>query len=146
MMRDYSYRYTAVLGGRQKVSGRKAKMRATVANNSVRPRAAVVKSTARTRAAVARLTSGDCLLKGAGVIVTMTMLMGVVSSYWLDANIRSGLDELARLKQQREEISLRHDKMAAQRTELLSRAYLVAAAEKLELYPMSEKQIRKFTR
>lgn len=118
MVRDYSYRYNAVLGARQKVSGRRTRARAGQESNR----------------------GENWLLKGTGVIVTVAMLLGLISSYWFDANIRRGLDELGQLQQQQQEFRLRHDQMLARRNELLSRTYLVAAAEKLELFPITAKQ------
>lgn len=113
-MRDYSKKYSGVLGGRQKIS-----LNRTGGSDQQQP------------------------FRIIGVVTVVAILLGVVSSLWFGLALRDGLGRLDKGKQERMELSAANVALSAEKEALLQQKKIEAAAVRLGLFPPSEQQMRK---
>lgn len=112
-MRDYSKKYSNVIGGRQKIS----------VNRPGGPE--------------------EQPFRIIGVVTIVAMLLGVVSSMWFGVALRDGLEGLGKGKQENIELSAVKARLSAEKEALLQQKIIETAAEGLGLFPPSENQKRK---
>ncbi|MGV1098065.1 hypothetical protein ACUUL3_01455 [Thiovibrio sp. JS02] len=113
-MRDYSKKYSAVVGSRQRVSGRNP-----------------------------RGPEQGGILKLVGVVAVVAMLVGVASSIWFGMALQAGLGKLDKSKQERQVLLTTNRLLSDEREALLRQEKIEMAAKVIGLYPPSEKQIRR---
>ncbi|MEA2083215.1 MAG: hypothetical protein U9O82_03025 [Thermodesulfobacteriota bacterium] len=114
MIQDYAHRYTLVMGERQKVSYQDK----TGFNRS------------------------GLFWKVSGVTVVVLLLFGMVFSYWIGGQIRSGLGELTRNRMIYHKFSGLKKEMVVHRGNLLALENFEATAGELGLYQPTDEQIR----
>jgi len=113
LVRDYSKKYSNVIGGRQKIS----------VNRPGGPE--------------------EQPFRIIGVVTIVAILLGVVSSIWFGGALRDGLERLGKGKQENIELSAAKVRLSAEKEALLQQQIIEAAAEGLGLFPPSENQKRK---
>ena len=114
MIQDYAHRYTLVMGERQKVSARDK----TDSN------------------------SYGLFWKVSGVTVVGLLFLGMIFSYWIGDQIRSGLGELTQNRMIYHEFSGVKKEMEAHRGNLLALENFEATAGEFGLYKPTNEQIR----
>jgi len=114
MIQDYAHRYTLVMGERQRVSSRD--------------------ETGSGRSGL--------LWKASGVMVIVLMLIGMVFSYWIGWQIRSGLGELAQSRTIYQKFSGLKKEMEVRRDNLLALENFQARAGEFGLYRPTDRQVR----
>ncbi|MEW6500151.1 MAG: hypothetical protein ACOY8P_06845 [Thermodesulfobacteriota bacterium] len=75
-----------------------------------------------------------------GILLTAVMLIGIGISVWFGWAVRSGLGELEREKRTRQQLMLRHEKLAGERQVLMRKERFEATAATLGLYPPRDEQ------
>lgn len=116
MIQDYSQRYS-VTGQRQKV---------------------------RRHSATVSISKDVLLWKAMVVAVTVSIIIGVISSFWFGLQVERGLAELKSAKRVLLEDRLQTRALTAARNHLRDQGKIEAEAAKLGLFPPSAQQIRHF--
>ncbi|MCK5322676.1 MAG: hypothetical protein KAJ45_00975 [Desulfobulbaceae bacterium] len=114
MIQDYAHRYTLVMGEMQRVSPRD--------------------ETGSGRSGL--------LWKVSGIMVVVLMVIGMVFSYWIGWQIRSGLGELTQNRMIYHEFSGVKKEMEAHRGNLLALENFEATAGEFGLYKPTNKHLR----
>ena len=114
MIQDYAHRYTLVMGERQKVSSRDK----TDSNLN------------------------GLFWKVSGVTVVGLLFFGMIFSYWIGGQIRSGLGELTRNRMIYHKFSGLKKEMEIHRGNLLAMENFEATAGEFGLYKPTDEQIR----
>ncbi len=113
-MRDYSKKYSGVVGARQRVSGR-----------------------------APQGGEQGALLKLVGVVAVAAMLVGVASSIWFGMALQDGLGKLDKSRKEGQFLETTNRLLVDERDKLLRQEKIEMAAMTLGLYPPAEKQLRR---
>jgi uncharacterized protein HemX len=116
MMRDYSRRYSPVVGNKQRVVPRKRH--------------------------VAEEKEGRSLVKAVGWVLSAALILGCASSYWFDRLMESSFAELTLQRQQQASLKELHASLLSQRDQLLDQERMEVAVVPFGLYPPESEQIK----
>lgn len=116
MMRDYSRKYSPVVGCRQRVAPRR-------------------------RAAEGK-REGRSLTTAVGWVLSVALILGGLSSYWFDHLMKSSFAELTLQRQQQASLKELHTSLLDQRDQLLDPERLEVAVVPFGLYPPESYQIK----
>lgn len=83
------------------------------------------------------------MMKAVGLMVIVTLVLGVSSTFWYGWQIRSALNEIGDHQAVQKKLSAENKLLMAQRDRLMTRESIEAAAKKLGFYPPAPEQIRK---
>ena len=86
---------------------------------------------------------GRLMMKTIGVLVALTLSLGIGSTVYYGLRIRSALDEIGRQSGLNTELVARNRELIAQRDRLLTRENIEKAAAGLGLFPPSPGQLRR---
>ncbi|MCK5544994.1 MAG: hypothetical protein KAI35_07240 [Desulfobulbaceae bacterium] len=114
MIQDYAHRYTLVMGEMQRVSSRDE----------------------------TGFGRSGLLWKVSGVMVVVLMVIGMVFSYWIGWQIRSGLGELAQSQTIYQKFSGLKNEMEVRRGNLLALENFEVTAGEFGLYRPTDRQVR----
>ncbi|HIJ79355.1 MAG: hypothetical protein OEY01_10375 [Desulfobulbaceae bacterium] len=113
-MRDYSHRYSPVVGNNKRGSGRQS------------------------------MGGGNGkALKVVGVVAVAALLVGLISSVWFGLALRVSLGELAKGNHEERELLAKNEMLVEQRDRIMEPQKIEEAAKALGLYPPTKKQIRR---
>ena len=87
-------------------------------------------------------TEGLLLQRIAGVLIIITLALGVISALWFGKNIQTALHEIDQGKKVRTLLTLENSTLATERNQLLARSNVELMAQEIGFYPPSAKQIR----
>lgn len=115
MIADYSGRYILAVGSRQKVSRKSYQERNTI----------------------------GWLSRATGILFSITLVVAVGMSFWLNWRIESGLEEMSRNSGTQKELHDSNNKLVAQRDLLSAEDSIAVAVRRMGLYPPSAGQLRR---
>ena len=116
MMKDYSLRYSTVVRSGQKICPKKRRLEKT--------------------------RSGKVIWRTVGVFLSLTMVLGIVSSVWFGRFVANAVQELTAQKAANHELHDLNGKLLAKWDSLLEHERVENSVRDLGLYPPADGQIR----
>jgi hypothetical protein len=88
------------------------------------------------------IAEGVILQRIAGVLIVITLALGVISALWFGKNIQTALQEIDNGKKIQSVLTIENSDLTTQRNQLLAQNNIEFMAQKIGLYPPSAKQVR----
>ena len=88
------------------------------------------------------IADGMILQRVAGVLIVITVALGVISALWFGKNIQAALLDIDRGVEIRSVLTIENSDLMTQRDQLLAQNNIEFMAQKIGLYPPSARQIQ----
>lgn len=82
------------------------------------------------------------IFKAVGIMVMLTMMIGVGSTFWYGRQMKLALADIGRNEVTQQELTNLNRQLTSKRNLLLDRGNLIAAASKVGVFPPSANQLR----
>jgi len=89
-----------------------------------------------------RAEHGSMLWKTVGMLIIVSLIIGVASTLWFGNRIRTALDDIGEAKEIQIQLVNRNKELQTKRSQLLDRTHIEAVAKGLGLYPPTAGQKR----